>query len=186
LALEQAAGFVRRTGSSFEEYLRLYEKERRKLLDQAGDRSVFTTLQINLNRLSPLAKVILRLVSFLNLDRIPVAVLLDNLNILESGVQELRRYTQSRRKKNWLLDLLFHPLWPAHGPLITQTDVRQALDELAIYSFLELRDEALSIHPLVRTVQVESAREGEGEEIWSRWAGWLTSRARAPVSKLIE
>jgi hypothetical protein len=159
LALEQAAAFVRKVRIDFERYLQMYAQSRHELLAErvlGGTQyphSVATTWRTTVERLSPLARAILRLASFLAPDDIPVHMLEQACEQLQEGADDLlaeaaEKGTAGKRRKS-------RPLTRGRHVEVTPLALRMALGELAEYSMISLRQDCFSTHRLVQAVQVD-------------------------------
>src|SRR5262249_2389134 len=133
LALEHAAAFVQEASISFDQYLTYYSeaKSRRDLIAQRVlgstqyPESVATTWLVTIQRLGPLARSILTLISFLAPDDIPRSI------VSEADM----RWSQSRFAR---LLAVFRASLPAR----TYT-VDRALAELKDFSMISLQQESL-------------------------------------------
>jgi tetratricopeptide (TPR) repeat protein len=144
LALEHAGAFVREAKkTSFNQYLKYYAeaKSRRDMMarrvlgsSQYPD-SVATTWLVTIERLRPLARSIVTLISFLAPDDIPRSLVAEAGDLLREGVLELQ---PASAKGEVEVALYF---------------LDQALVELDHYSMISLSPESLSIHRLVQAVQ---------------------------------
>src|SRR5262249_15182427 len=136
LALEQAAALVRRLGTDFTDYLRLYAEARRELLAQGtpgGTRyaePVAASWRTTVGRLGPLARAALRLVAFLAPAPVPVGLLEGALDLLREGTG-------------------------GDAPDGGRLGLRLALGELTDYSMVRLARQQLSVHRLTQAVQAD-------------------------------
>ncbi len=167
LALEQAAAFVQQGRNDYNSYLQHYRANRRKLLEQGigPGRSVFSILQSSAVNPSPLAQAILRLASFYEKDVVPLNALEAYQELLQDGVDQLMGKSSRLGDRGWFSR--------KSAALPTPADISQAVGELADHSLIALERESLSIHPLMRTVQIETLDQtGQSE--------WRKRTARVP------
>ena len=112
LALDQAGAYIEEAVTSFEEYIQLYEKQRRTLLDKRGSlgqehpETVVVTLEASFQRareVYPLAMEVLVFCTFLAPDALPEEVFIHdeqwNLSplLLNEAIGALRRYSLIKR-----------------------------------------------------------------------------------------
>ncbi|MCI0423971.1 MAG: tetratricopeptide repeat protein, partial [Acidobacteria bacterium] len=109
LALDQAAAFIEETPSTLEEYLRVYQSERARLLSHRGEliqghpESVTVTFSLafeKVAKVSPAAADLLRLCAFLDADEIPEEIVeiadVQPVNLTEA-IKEAGRFSLLRR-----------------------------------------------------------------------------------------
>ncbi|NQT88976.1 tetratricopeptide repeat protein [bacterium] len=141
LALEQAASFIAEEGAeySFSDYLALYEEATTDLLTEGvlGSTeypdSVMTTWRATVERLSPMARAMLRLSAFLSPEPIPNEVFTGELAILQERAAVLGGSASSASSADFA--------------------VRRTVKELARYSMVTRHGHGFSVHALVQTVQ---------------------------------
>ncbi len=115
LALDQAGAYIQETGESFTEYINLYQKQRRDLLNRRKSQvseysehpeSVVVTFELCFelaHKRHPLATAILRFCAFLHPDAIPMELfqhddsLKHDTNAFREGIIALRRYSLIKR-----------------------------------------------------------------------------------------
>jgi hypothetical protein len=161
LALEQAAAFAQNVGIDLGEYLRLFAESRRELLAEYAlggtqyPASVATTWWTTVERLSPLARAILRLAAFLAPDDCPVQMLEDGREQLREGADDLagegNTRTPAKRRKSQGVRRAARGASGEVTPLV----LRKALGELAAYSMISLRRDGFSTHRLVQAVEID-------------------------------
>jgi tetratricopeptide (TPR) repeat protein len=156
LALEHAAAFVREASISFDQYLAYYSETRsrrdltaqRVLGSTQYPESVATTWLVTIERLRPLARSILKLISFLVPDDIPRSIVKEAGDFLREGVLEIQ------------------PANEQDGIETSAYALDQALTELKGFSMVSLQQESLSVHRMVQAVQ----RDGLSDLLHRRWA----------------
>ncbi len=132
LALEQAGAYIQQTGTSFTDYLKLYEKNRLSLLSRYGalkDRhnkhrlTVAATFKGSLARaqeLSPLAEDTLRFCAFLQPDAIPQELFEHDEGFtadtmaLKEGIAALQQYSLIKPSDMEVLFSVPHPSFSMH------------------------------------------------------------------------
>jgi NB-ARC domain len=162
LALDQAGAFIEETGTPITEYLRLYEQQRRALLDRRGSlgydhpEAVTTTLELNLTKACnnrQLAMDIMYFCSFID----------------SSGIPEM----------------VLHRI---DGITFDALAFNEAIGDLQTYSLIKrspLRS-LLSIHPLVQEV-IQYAMPLHFREQWFwRVQRTLSKARREPISGLLD
>lgn len=136
LALEQAAAYIVRHQMSFAEYLRAWEQERSEVLKWFDPRvmgypaSIAVTWKQTFDQLSPTAASLLRLMSFLAPEPIPMF-------LLEQGAEYIEEATVLFCKET--------------GQEPESQTVRAAIGDLADYSLLSRQDGgAVTVHRMVQ------------------------------------
>jgi hypothetical protein len=149
LALEQAGAFLIELRWSFDQYREQLRAARPELLGYQAEggtlypASVAKTWSITLERLSPLARTLLRLAAWLAPDDIPRSIF--------------------RADRYILFEALF-------GKNVTISDltVEKALSELGRFSLIRLTFETVSVHRLLQAVEQDTLTKEER----ARWVGW--------------
>jgi tetratricopeptide (TPR) repeat protein len=137
LALEQAAAYIARHQMTFAKYLKVWEKEKEKVLDWRDEdqmeypASVAVTWQTTFSRLHPTATALLRLAAYLAPDPIPLDMLEEGEGIIEEAVGLLLAET---------------------GQEASPQTVQEGIAELAAYSLLGRDGETGTIHRMVQEV----------------------------------
>jgi tetratricopeptide (TPR) repeat protein len=158
LALEQAAAFIIEMHWSFDKYCERFRDARPELLSEHREgatcypASVAKTWSITLDRLSPLARAILRIAAWFAPDAIPR----DVFSADHSAFSE------------------------ALGVNVSDFAIDKALGELHRFSLVRLTVETVSVHRLLQAVEQDSLGEDERER-WLVWACRLF-KAFAPAS----
>jgi tetratricopeptide (TPR) repeat protein len=149
LALEQAAAFIIELRWSFDQYLQYFANARSELLNyrvEGGTRypaSVAKTWSITLERLSPLARSLLRIAAWLVPDDIPRSIFRADHCVLSEALDE--------------------------NVTISDLAVDKALGELARFSLIHLTPETVSVHRLLQAVEQDSLK-GDERKKWMEWA----------------
>jgi Cdc6-like AAA superfamily ATPase len=149
LALEQAAAFIIELRWSFDQYRRYFGEARLELLNyqvEGGTRypvSVAKTWSMTLERLSPLARTLLRIAAWLASDEIPRGIFRADHRVFSEALGE----------NVGLSDLA----------------VDKALGELDRLSLIRIRGETVSVHRLLQAVEQDSLSQDERER-WLVWA----------------
>lgn len=150
LALDQTGAYIEETGCSFSDYLQLYQKHRKALLDRRGAQatnypdSVVTTWALSFHKIeqkNPAAAELLHLCAFLAPDAIPEELLKEGAPYWTPALQH------------------------AASDLFT---FNQILEELLAFSLVKrlAENQTVSIHRLVQAVQVD-AMEPEEQRQWA-------------------
>lgn len=150
LALDQAAAFMNQTGRSFKAYIKLFETERRRLLEERGELtidhdSVMVTFSLAFKKLATTSLAgadILRVCAFLNAELIPEELFFKGARELGDTVCALAE---------------------------DRLGLIKAIGEVSRYSLIEIdrENQTLSIH---RLVQIVLREEMVGESIDRLWA----------------
>ena len=137
LALEQAAAYINRRRRSLEEYLEELKKNTNRVLEWYDDRimgypsSIATTWLTTLSCLGVTEKALLRVITFLATDPIPVAMFNGNTN----KIAELMK------------------LWCEEtGEELRQIDPEEAIAELAAFSLVTWNGDSFTIHRMLQEV----------------------------------
>jgi tetratricopeptide (TPR) repeat protein len=157
LALEQAAAFIKEAGVSFDRYLEYFAEARsrrdllaRRVLGSTHyPESVAATWLTTMQRLGPLARLVLNLAAFLAADAIPRNLIWEARDLLQEGLQQPAETVGQGHVE------------------VRQFDLDQALGQLNRYSMIRLAAESFSVHRLVQAV----VRDGSDESIQAAWAG---------------
>ena len=157
LALEQAAAYIVRHQMSFAEYLRAWEQERSEVLKWFDPRvmgypaSVAVTWKQTFDQLSPTAASLLRLMSFLAPEPIPIFLLEQGAEFIEEATALFCEETGKEPKSQ---------------------AVRAAIGDLADYSMVSRQDGgAVTVHRIVQ----ETLKDRIPEE---RMKAWIESALR--------
>ena len=142
LALEQAAAYIEQQGENFgfSDYLRLYAESARDLLevDALGSTfypdSVITTWKPTVDKLTPCARTMLRILSFMSASHVPVKLYLN-------GASRIAK----------LIGAMEASVAPPGSP--GEAWVRSGLAQLRAYSMVESDGQMMSMHPLLQTVE---------------------------------
>lgn len=165
LALEQAAALMLKIRVGFDDYLELYAKRRRQLLAARFlgatnyPDSVATTWQTTVAHVGKHARPILGLLAHFAADDIPVSL----LEQTEWMPQSFLSWSTWKRR---ILRILFDKSTEAAPPPFL---LREALAELADFSMIEFRADAVSVHRLVQAVQMDRQRN-RSRKTWARRA----------------
>jgi tetratricopeptide (TPR) repeat protein len=144
LALEQAAAFIIELRWSFDKY----RARLRKLLDRHREgatrypASVAKTWKITLERLSPLARALLRIAAWFAPDAMPRGIFSADPTILSEGLGE--------------------------GVEDLDLAIEEALAELGGFSLIRLTSETVSVHRLLQAVEQDALTK----EQCARWLEW--------------
>jgi tetratricopeptide (TPR) repeat protein len=163
LALEQAGAYIARHHVVFAEYLRLLKASRAKLLadgSQGGtdyQKTVATTWLVSEAQLSPCAQSILQLAAFLAPDEIPRALFLHGSKVIAEAAAMLASEKASGTKEP-----------------IVNSDMEDALAELADHSLVELEAEAFSCHRLLQAVLLDRLKP-DARRHWGKLAVQLVN-----------
>jgi len=165
LALEQAAAFIIELRWSFDKYFERFRDARPELLSEHREgatrypASVAKTWSITLDRLSSLARAILRIAAWFAPDAIPRSIFdADQLTALD------------RNKKVTISDLA-----------VSDLAIEKALGELARFSLIRLTDQTLSMHRLLQAVEQDALT---AEECLC-WVGWALDLHAAVLRSLL-
>lgn len=166
LALEHAAALMRKLRVDFDHYLTLYGMQRQKLLaerflggTQYSD-SVATAWSTTIAHLSERSKSILKLISHLAPEDIPVS-------LLEKAEWMPRSFAlRTRRALQLILRMLFRIQTKAVPDSLA---LRQALGELAEYSMIQFQRDAIGVHRLVQAVQMDEQSK-QSRRAWAKRA----------------
>jgi hypothetical protein len=171
LALEQAAAFLIELRWTFDQCRAQFRSARPDLLDVCREgatrypASVAKTWSMTLERLSPLARILLRLVAWLAPDAIPRGIFCADHRILSEALGSYRQ--PSRRLRD--------PV-PGHGRASTVTisdlEVGKALSELDRLSLIRLTSETVWVHRLLQAVEQDALKK-EDCACWIEWVAWL-------------
>lgn len=148
LALEQAAAYISHTQMSIAEYLEVWESECDSVLKWYDEgvmqypASLAITWQKTFRELTPTATALLRLISWLAADPVPV-------QMLESGEKAIREAARQ-----------FDP-----GQEIAVRPVREDMAELASLSLIGRQAGAITVHPIVQEV-IRSRIPQEEQALW--------------------
>lgn len=160
LALEQAAALIVEVKWTFARYQATFREARPKLLDYQAEggthypASVAKTWLITLERLSPLARALLRLVAWFAPDGIPRGLFSAKKEVLAEAVGDQRA--------------------------VSGLSIDQALGELGRFALIRLATETVSVHRLLQAVEQDSL-SGEERQRWLVWAARI-SKAFVPDS----
>jgi len=172
LALEQAAAYMREAAIDCARYLELYAEARQELLAQRRlgstqyPDSVATTWHATMQRLSPLAVLILRLAAFLAPDPIPRDLIYGARQSFGSALGPPCPWWQ----RLWRRGRASAAATPS------EPELTEALAELSRYSMADLTPEAFTIHRLVQAVLRDQLGEPD-QRAWAERAVRAVSRA---------
>jgi tetratricopeptide (TPR) repeat protein len=145
LALEQAAAYIDARSCTFADYLKDWEQNRSQILSwHAQSSGIPVSVAITWNRtweiLSPAAQALLRLVSYLAPEPIPIDLLEKNKKNFTTACKLLENYKKTPVKIN----------------------AQDIISELARYSMIERGENTISVHRIVQEVirmQIPKERE---------------------------
>lgn len=162
LALEQAAAYVVRQQMSFAEYLKAWEEERSEVLKwhhpgvMQYPASVAVTWKQTFDQLSPTAASLLRLMSFLAPEPIP-------MSLLEQGSEYIEEATALFCEET--------------GKETESQTIRAAISDLADYSMVSRQDGgAVTVHRMVQEALKDRIPE-EHTRTWIETALWIVNGA---------
>jgi tetratricopeptide (TPR) repeat protein len=149
LALEQAAGFIIELGWTFDKFREQLGKTRSELLNEQSEggtrypASIAKTWNITLDRLSPLARSLLRIAAWFAPDNIPGEIFSADKGVFLEALEESVDFS----------DL----------------SIVKALRELDRFSLIRITNETVSMHRLLQAVEQDSLT-GEESKRWLEWA----------------
>jgi hypothetical protein len=149
LALEQAASFVIETHFSFDQYQEYLHTARPELLNYKAEgataypTSVAKTWSITLERLSALARALLRLAAWFAPEAVPRGIFRAGEALLAEAL--------------------------GNNATVSAFAIDTALGELARFSLIRLSDKTISVHRLLQAVEQDALTKKEGAR-WLEWA----------------
>lgn len=142
LALEQAAAYIEQQEEcfGFSDYLKLYEESTQELLaaEALGSTfypdSVITTWKPTVAKLTPGARTLLQVLSFMSATPVPIRLFIDGASRIADLVAAMETAAARPSKAN--------EMW-----------IRSEITHLRAYSMVESDGQGVSVHPLLQTVE---------------------------------